>query len=365
MIELRGKYNSAKVFADHVEESAQAQIIQLCNQEAFKDSKIRIMPDVHAGAGCVIGTSMTITDKVVPNLVGVDIGCGMMTMVFKRNKMDFEKLDNLIRKRIPHGFNVRDKNHRYTSQIAIETLRCNEHVNIERGFKSLGTLGGGNHFIEVCEIGFDAMYDYLVIHTGSRNIGLQTAKYYQKIAQETATNCDKGLEWLSGQNMEDYLHDMKILQDYAYWNRRAIAEDIAVGMRLDIHDMFETIHNYIDVDEMILRKGAVSANEGERILIPMNMRDGSLLCRGKGNLDWNWTAPHGAGRVMSRSKAKKNVDIDEFKKSMQWVWSTSVGESTLDESPMAYKPVEEITKHIGDTAEIVGHLHPRYNFKSS
>ena len=395
MIELNGKYNKAKVFTNNIEETALSQIIELCNQEFTKDSKIRIMPDCHAGAGCTIGTTMTIKDKVVPNLVGVDIGCGMLIVKLKDKEIDFQKLDEVIRKYVPSGQSVRQSYHKNNSEINLQELRCKSKLNIDRAMKSLGSAGGGNHFIE-CNIDSSGNL-YLVIHSGSRYLGKQVAEYYQDLAFKTLSEnvldknklieklksegksnqiqkeltkikplkINRQLAYLEGDNFNDYLHDIGIVQKYANINRETMAEEIVKHMGLIVDSSFTTIHNYIDLDNMILRKGAISSQKGEVVLIPMNMRDGSLLCIGKGNGDWNYSAPHGAGRILSRSKAKEKITLDEFKDSMNGIWTSSVCESTIDESPMTYKPMQEIIDNIGDTVEIIDILKPLYNFKSS
>lgn len=375
MIEIRGKYNTAKVFTDNVESTALAQIKELCNQEFVKDSIIRIMPDTHAGAGCTIGTTMTVNDKIVPNLVGVDIGCGMETLKLKQKKIDLKKLDEIIYDYIPAGFEIRKKQHKYTEKIDLNKLICKENVNLERAKLSIGTLGGGNHFIEVNQDKEGELY--LVVHSGSRHLGKQVAEYYQALAYKELTQRkkkDKGsstekinrqLAYVQGQSFHNYLHDMKIVQQYAVLNRKAIVNEIVNRMGLEIEDQFTTIHNYIDLDSMILRKGAISARLGERVLIPINMRDGSLICIGKGNKDWNYSAPHGAGRIMSRRKAKETIRLEDFKKTMEGIYTTTVNRSTLDECALAYKPMQEIIDNIQDTVEIIDIIKPVYNFKAA
>lgn len=398
MIELRGKYNTAKVFTDVVEETAISQIINMLNQEFIKDSNVRIMSDCHAGAGCTIGTTMTITDKIVPNLVGVDVGCGMETIQLKEKHIELQKLDKLIYAKIPSGFSIRDKVHRYLDQVDLSKLHCYHCINIDRAEKSLGTLGGGNHFIEANKDEDGNIY--IVVHSGSRHLGLEIAKYYQeagyealnsvskqdvdalvarlkiegrrkeiekelkKLKAESKSSVPKALAYVQGKLFDEYIHDMKIAQQYAMLNRQAMMDEIIKGMRLHVVDQFTTIHNYIDTKNMILRKGAVSAQQGEKLLIPINMRDGSLICVGKGNPDWNYSAPHGAGRLLSRSKAKESLTVSQFKKEMQGIYTTSVNQSTLDESPMAYKSMEDIVNNIGDTVEIVKVIKPIYNFKA-
>lgn len=398
MLELKGRYNTAKVFTDVIDENAISQIIELLNQPLSEGQKIRIMPDVHAGAGCTIGTTMTITDKAVPNLVGVDIGCGMETVRIRESYIEVQQLDKLIRAQIPSGFNIRKKNHRYLDKIDLVGLYCFHHINLERAEKSLGTLGGGNHFIEA-DRGEDGTI-YIVIHSGSRHLGLEVAKYYQEEAYKRLDGCTKAetealiasmkaegrekqiqkelkkllntkhtdvpksLAYTEGDLFEQYIHDMKLVQEYAMLNRQAMMDEIIKGMGLHIRDCFTTVHNYIDTDKMILRKGAVSAQAGETLLIPINMRDGSLICTGKGNDDWNCSAPHGAGRVLSRGEARATLTLSEFKKQMEGIYSTSVSRDTIDESPVAYKSVDDIVSNIGDTVDVIDRIKPIYNFKA-
>lgn len=398
MIQIKGKYNEAKIFTDIVDSTSIAQVQELCNQEFTAGSRIRLMPDIHAGAGCTIGTTMTIADKVVPNLVGVDIGCGMETTRIREDHIELQKLDKLIYEKIPSGFSIRDKAHRYLSQIDLGELYCIQHVDRLRAEKSIGTLGGGNHFIEVDKD--DAGNLYLVVHSGSRHLGVEVASYYQEagykilnrtddasiealIAQMKAegrgkeiqkelkkrknlkqTNIPKALAYVSGELFDQYIHDMKIVQQFAMLNRQAMVDEIVKGMKLHVEEQFTTIHNYIDTENMILRKGPVSAKAGEQLLIPINMRDGSLLCVGKGNEDWNCSAPHGAGRLMSRAMAKQSFTVSAFKKQMAEIYTTSVSKATLDECPMAYKGMEDILGNIGPTAEVTKIIRPIYNFKA-
>lgn len=400
MIELKGKYNEAKIFTDVVDEASISQVLLLLNQEFVAGSKIRMMPDIHAGAGCTIGTTMTITNKIVPNLVGVDIGCGMETIRIKNRHIELEKLDKLILEKIPSGYEVRKKPHSLCEQIDLEQLRCKKEARLDlrRAALSLGTLGGGNHFIEADQDQEGKLY--LVVHSGSRHLGLEVAQYYQEQAyrelngntkkdekaliatyraqgrkkeieralkalkKQIKTSVPKSLAYCTGALMEDYIHDMKLVQQFAMLNRKAMMDELIRGMKLKVEEEFTTIHNYIDTDAGILRKGAVSAKKGEKLLIPINMRDGSLLCVGKGNEEWNFSAPHGAGRLMSRAQAKKTWTVSEFKKQMKGIYTTSVNGATLDECPMAYKGMEDIVRNIGDTAEIVKVIRPVYNFKA-
>lgn len=395
MIELNGKFNTAKVFTNNIDSETISQIINLLNQPYMEDLSVRIMPDCHAGAGCVIGTTIQLKDKVVPNLVGVDIGCGMLSLKLKESEIDFQKLDEVIQKYVPSGFNVHDE------AIAKSNIdKCIAPVNIDNAFKSLGSLGGGNHFIEVDKDENDDLW--LVIHTGSRHLGIEICNYYQNLAYDTIKNGDvrkegqdlieklkregrqseiektlkdlykkereckipKELCYIEGDNFKNYIHDMHLAQEHAKINRQTIADQIVKHMDFHVDMQFDTIHNYIDIDNMILRKGSISAQKGEKVIIPMNMRDGSLICIGKGNPDWNYSAPHGAGRILSRSKAKEEVDLDDFKETMKGIYTSCVNYSTLDESPFVYKPADEIKENIQDTVEIISCIKPIYNFKA-
>lgn len=398
MIELKGTYNSAKIFTDTADEASLAQIRLLLNQEFVSGSRIRLMPDIHAGAGCTIGTTMTVTDKIVPNLVGVDIGCGMETALIKEKHIELQKLDKLIYEKIPSGFAIREKTHPYFDEISLEELYCYPYINPKRAEKSIGTLGGGNHFIEADKD--DEGNLYLVVHSGSRHLGVEAAQYYQEegykalngaskkdvrrlieeyklqgrekeieaalaaLKDTVKTDIPKTLAYVTGELFDQYIHDMKIIQKFAQLNRQAMMREIIKGMKLHVKEQFTTVHNYIDTESMILRKGAVSAKKGEKLLIPMNMRDGSLICTGKGNEDWNQSAPHGAGRLMSRKAAKQTFTVSEFKKQMNGIYTTSVNKGTLDECPMAYKGIDDILKYIGETVEIEKVIKPVYNFKA-
>ena len=398
MTTIEGKYNQCIVYTDLVTAGSIGQLTALMNQRSAASSKIRIMPDCHEGAGCVIGTTMTVQDKVIPNLVGVDIGCGMLVVKLKENRVDLPKLDSLIHKEVPAGFSVRKTEHKYLDRTRIPELFCPMGKE-ERVTLSLGTLGGGNHFIELDRDDDGALY--LVIHTGSRNLGVQVASFYQEEAWKLLKDGNRmalvqakirelkeagreqeieqaiqeihstdepvphELAYCEGELFDRYIHDMKITQEYAHWNRFAIAEAILSGMKLHETEAFESVHNYIDTESMILRKGACSAREGERLIIPINMRDGSLLCTGKGNPEWNFSAPHGAGRLMSRSEARQSFTVSAFKKQMEGIYSTTVNKETLDECPMAYKPMEEIVRNIRDTVTIDCVIRPMYNFKAA
>lgn len=405
MKKIFGKYNTAKVFTDVVDEKSLQQIQTLCDQQFTEGAKIRLMPDVHAGAGCTIGTTMTIKDKIVPNLVGVDIGCGMETLVIHKDSeaaRDFNpaQFDMIIRKNIPCGFDIRKVPHKFVDEIEWEQIKGT--YGKSRAQLSLGTLGGGNHFIEADRD--DEGNLYIVVHSGSRHAGLEIAEYYQEMAwrqlngktkadmeamiaelkaqgrqkeieekrqelnAQIKTTIPKDLAYVSGFLFDDYINDMRIMQKFAMYNRKAMIETISIGLHLkqeEIVEQFTTIHNYIDTEKMILRKGAVSAEKGEKLLIPINMRDGSLVCIGKGNEDWNCSAPHGAGRVMSRMKAKKELSMEEFKAEMSGIYSTTVSMETLDEAPMAYKTMDDIVENIGPTADILNVIKPVYNFKAA
>lgn len=395
---IQGKYNTAKIFTDVVESSAVEQVQAMCDNPIFENSRIRIMPDVHTGKACTIGTTMTISDKIIPNMVGVDIGCGMEAVQLKEDHIDLERLDSAIYNCIPSGMEVRSRPHRYAQAADLKKLRCYGEIDYSRAQCSIGTLGGGNHFIEVDQDEEGKLY--LVVHSGSRYLGKQVAEYYQQQAYKYLSgNTKKQIDeliarlksegrakeiqsqmqqayamradidpqeaYVSGELFDDYIHDMKIVQEFASINRKAMVDEIVKALNLTVVDMFTTIHNYIDTQNMILRKGAVSAQKGERLLIPINMRDGALICTGKGNEDWNCSAPHGAGRLLSRGIARDTLSVEEFRKSMAGIYSTSVTEKTLDESPMAYKSLEDIVGNIEPTVDIIKAIKPIYNFKAS
>lgn len=364
MLKIEGKYNTALVYATSLEKGAIGQLTALCDQEFTRGSKLRIMPDAHAGAGSVIGTTMTISGRIVPNLVGVDIGCGMEVIRLGKCRMDFKKLDGVIRESVPSGFATRKREHRFASRADFSGLTCAKAINKEKFLKSVGTLGGGNHFIEVARDETSGDY-YLIIHSGSRNPGMQAALFHQNIAgDDRPENVPFELAYLEGQKFEDYTHDIEIMQEYASLNRQAIADEILKGMKWKAESSFATIHNYLERESMVLRKGAVSAKKGETLIIPMNMRDGSLLCEGLGNPDWNYSAPHGAGRIFSRKEAKENITLTQFKQAMEGIYSTCVSRDTLDESPQEYKPMSDIVAQIGETVKIRSVLNPVYNYKA-
>lgn len=401
MITLEGRYNKAKVFTDTLEKETISQIIGLCNEEFAYGSKIRIMPDAHVGIGCVIGTTMTITDKIVPNLVGVDIGCGVLLQKIAEKDIDLQLLDEAIYANVPSGQNVRTDVHELAitlnmEKFLLDNLRCKSHVDMNRALLSIGTLGGGNHFIELNK---DSQGNiYIVIHTGSRYLGKQVATYYQDLAfQRLSSNraaveqlinelkaagrekdiqrelasikplkVSKDFAFLQGQDLEDYIHDVDVVQYYAHINRISILKSVMESVGLtSAYLRVESVHNYINTEEMILRKGAIAAHGGQYVVVPINMRDGSIIGIGKGNVDWNSSAPHGAGRLMSRSAAKGTLSLEQYANEMQGIYSTSVNASTLDEAPMAYKPIKEILENIRSTVDIIEVIKPIYSFKSS
>ena len=399
MLTINGKHNAAIVYAGNIEDTAHEQLEAVCDAPYLADCKVRVMPDVHAGKGCTIGTTMTIHGKVVPNMVGVDIGCGMYTVKLEDKSIDFNELDATIRKHIPSGRAVRSDVHQFAEQVDLNKLQMASMCDIDRAYRSIGSLGGGNHFIEVDKDNDGHLY--LVIHSGSRHLGVQVADYYQdaaywqlsgkkkqninaviaelkaqgrhkeisetvkKLKTELKENeVPRDMAYVSGLLFDDYIHDMRITQHFAMLNRKAMADEIIRNMRLTVADEFTTIHNYIDTDAMILRKGAVSAKAGEQLLIPINMCDGSLLCVGKGNPDWNQSAPHGAGRLMSRKKAKEKLDLGDYRDAMSGIFSTCINNGTLDEAPMAYKSMDAILKHIAPTVDVVKVIKPVFNFKA-
>ncbi len=401
MFEIKGKINTAICYAKVVEEEAIEQIRRMCDYEFTEGSRIRIMPDVHAGKGCTIGTTMTVEGRVVPNIVGVDIGCGMYTVNLGKGAVDFEKLDAAAHY-IPSGRNVWEGR---TEKFDLQGLRCYRDLNeTKRLERSLGTLGGGNHFIEIDEAQDGTKY--LVIHSGSRNLGKQVAELYQKLAVELnrgiadyleardeiirtykeqgrrdeiqaalkqlkwtkenkETSIPEDLCFLYGKYLDDYLHDVEICQQFARRNREKMAEILLEKTGMAGGKAFHTIHNYIDTNEMILRKGAIAAHKDELVLIPINMRDGSVLATGKGNPEWNFSAPHGAGRLMSRTAAKAGLSMEEYRETMKGVYTTSVNEATLDEAPMAYKSLSDIIDVIRESVDVIDVMKPVYNFKAS
>lgn len=416
MMELKGKYGIAKVFTDIIEDEAIKQIITLLNQPFVDGCSVRIMPDVHAGAGCTVGFTANLGDKVIPNLVGVDIGCGVLTIPLGPIDIDYRRFDKALRENIAFGFEVNSKQKKKFDKL--EDMYCFNNVvkhQYDKVLRAIGSLGGGNHFIEIDED--NEGNKYLMIHCGSRHLGLDVCKHYQnkagkaedknnintlindlkasgreseiqKTILEYKSKRDKipnNLLYLIGKDKDEYLHDMRICQEYAALNRFTIAEELlknyfndcqvqlSTGGKLKIKqkgkyniktEWFDTIHNYIG-DDNIIRKGAVSAYEGQKLIVPINMRDGALICMGKGNKDWNFSCPHGAGRILSRGKAKEILELSEYSQQMQGIYSTCINESTIDEAPMAYKRIEDIINNIGDTVDIINIIKPRYNFKAS
>lgn len=399
MFEIKGKINTAICYAKVVEDEAIEQIRRMCDYDFTENSRIRIMPDVHAGKGCTIGTTMTVTDKVVPNIVGVDIGCGMYTVNLGKGDIDLARLDEAAHF-VPSGMNIWEGRQ---EKFDLQELRCYRSLKNTKWLeRSLGTLGGGNHFIEVDRASDGT--NYLVIHTGSRNLGKQVAEIYQQLAidlnkgketyfqqrdeiirtykeqgrrkeiqkaleaiswNQRETTMPEDLCYLYGQFFEDYMHDVEICQHFARRNREKIAEVLLARTGITGGEVFHTIHNYIDTDEKILRKGAIAAHKGEKVLIPINMRDGSVLAIGKGNPEWNYSAPHGAGRIMSRTKAKSELHMDEYRKAMAGIYTTSVNENTLDEAPMAYKSLDDIIDVIKESVDVIEVMKPIYNFKAN
>jgi len=380
MFEIRGKYNTAIVYAGRTDQESVAQVMTMCNTPYLADSRIRMMPDMHAAEGCTVGTSMTITGRANPAWVGGDIGCGMQVFKLQEREIDFAALDAIVRSEIPSGAAISPTENKAVRALQLQDLICYEFIRHKTVDCSLGTLGGGNHFIEV-DRDTDGVL-YLVIHSGSRRLGRDVANYWQNEAFCQTNGFDpklfarkkvdvskaavrKDLSWLEGDALTGYLHDMDMAVEYARRSRELMGETIINALNLHVDDQFATIHNYIDTKHGILRKGAVSAQQGETLIIPINMRDGSLICVGKGNPEWNCTAPHGAGRMMTRSQAKAEISIEEYRAAMEGIYTTSVSESTLDESPMAYRGIDEILDVIEDTAEVTALLTPVYNFKAS
>lgn len=396
MIEIRGKRNTAVVYADKIDRETKTQLAELLRDTAYTDSKIRIMPDTHAGKSCVVGTTMTLNGRLCPALLGVDIGCGMETVVFEEKAIDLSKLDELVHARIPCGSRVHESSSAMEADLS--KLRCYPHIDADRARRSLGTLGGGNHFIELDRDDDGTLY--LIVHSGSRQLGSDVAKFYQDAAYrhqckktrrslrsasferleereeygagpvrfekriKAAAKVIYGRAVLDGELFADYIHDISIVQRFADLNRKAMATTVEDGMGLRVQDRFSNVHNTVDTERMILRKGAVSANPGERLVIPLNMRDGALICTGLGNPDWNFSAPHGAGRVCSRTDAKYAYSVEEFQEQMRGIYTTTANAGSIDECPMAYKAPEEIIPVIGDTVKIEKTVRPIYNFKA-
>lgn len=403
MLVIKGSATCARVFGNIIEDEAVAQIRELCDQPYMKDVVVRVMPDVHAGKGCTIGTTMVLKDAVAPSLVGVDIGCGVEAYRFQADELELERLDDIIYKTIPSGFKIRKRPHPWVGEHVLpllSRLHCRKSVDLDRAAHSIGTLGGGNHFIEVNRSALEGCY-YLVVHTGSRHLGTQVAGHYQETACNAMSSsledrelivrdkkkgkkiagrsgeieaCIRAMKDrptrrelvpLLGRDYQRYIHDMAITQQFAAWNRRAIATAILDAMGWKAGAVIRSVHNYIDTRSGILRKGAISAARDEMLIIPINMAEGSLIGRGKGHPDWNYSAPHGAGRLMSRKRARSSLSLEEMQLNMSGIYTTSVNRGTLDEAPGAYKPISAIVDCIGDSVEILEQIRPVYNFKAS
>ena len=362
---VKGIYAEAKIFTDDVEDYAQAQVKMICDNEIADGSTICMMPDIHPGKVAPIGLSMTVTDKVIPQLLGVDIGCGVTCVKLNKNYAEFQKLDRVIRENVPSGFTIRKEPHHMAEEFSYGGIHCIRHINRIKADRSLGTLGGGNHFIELDQGGDGSLY--LVVHTGSRHLGEEVAEYYTKLAstclKEQGMEVPYYMSYLEGDNKTAYLEDVQVIQQYAEWNRQIIVREILKGMKWKAMEQFSVPHNYLD-DSGILRKGAISARQGEAVVIPANMRDGVILGIGKGNADWNYSAPHGSGRKLKREDVKNQYAVSEFKKEMKGIYSSCVGADTLDEAPFAYRSIGNIVEQIRDTVEVTEILKPVYNFKA-
>ena len=389
---IEGQFNTAKVFSETLEDNCIQQIKDICSLKIFSENRIRIMPDVHSGKGTVIGLTIDCSsspDFMIPNIIGVDIGCGVMVLELEDIDIDFSSLDNFIRKQIPHGQDVNKgwKKEDFSREFIkkIQHLSDKTNTNFDRNMSSIGSLGSGNHFIEVSES--YSGKKYLVVHSGSRHLGYQIARYHQKVAEKLCMEeVPRDLKYLDGKFVSKYLEDMKVCQSFATLNRLFMILRIAHHLNLDLSwikrgislaldgrplhllgnnsPLWQSVHNYFNFEDHILRKGAVSAHEGEKLIIPFNMRDGSIIARGKGNSDWNFSAPHGAGRVLSRHQARTLLNMDEFKESMKGVYSSSISTRTLDEAPKAYKPKDEIIALMEPCVEVINEIKPIYNFKA-
>ena len=374
---VHGLYSSAIIFTTNnnttaIDDYALAQIQMLCDNEVSKGSTIRIMPDVHPGKVGTIGLTMTIHDRILPNLVGIDIGCGMTLAELKGSKIEFQKLDAVIRDRIPSGFAIRNKTHRFAEDFDFTRLRCFKSIRADKALLSLGTLGSCNHFLEVDRDDNGTLY--FVIHSGSRHLGKEVTEYYlnegQKVLKANGSNVPYELTFLEGNLMADYLHDLQIVQEFATLNREIMLYELAKGMKWKITDSYSCIHNYVEAAESthtgtpILRKGAISAKQGEKVIIPINMKEGILLGTGLGNPEWNCSAPHGSGRIMKREDIKQNYTVSSFKSEMKGIYSSCISKDTLDEAPFAYRPLDDIAEVIKDTVTITKILRPVYNFKA-
>ncbi|MDE7283037.1 MAG: RtcB family protein [Lachnospiraceae bacterium] len=362
---IKGIYAEAKIFTDDVEEYAEAQVKMICDNEVADGSTICMMPDIHPGKVAPIGLSMTITDKVIPQFLGVDIGCGMTCVMLNKNNAEFQKLDRIIRENVPSGFVIRKESHHMAEEFSYEELHCVRHINRQKADRSLGTLGGGNHFIELDKSADGSLY--LVVHTGSRHLGEEVAEYYTKLAnncmKEQGKEIPYYMSYLESDNKEAYLEDVQVIQRYAELNRQIIVREILKGMKWKAEEKFSVAHNYID-DSGILHKGSILARSGVKVVIPANMKEGIILGIGKGNAEWNYSAPHGSGRRLKREDVKNQYTVSEFKKEMKGIYSSCVGADTLDEAPFAYRSIAEIAEQVKDTVEVKEVLKPVYNFKA-
>lgn len=367
MLKVNGVFADAEIFTDDIEQYTLAQIQMICDNETAEGSRIRVMPDVHPGKVGPVGLTMTVGDKIIPNLVGVDIGCGMTCARIREKRVEFQKLDRVIRENIPAGMQIKKNAENFSERFDLLRLKCLDHINISRAYLSLGTLGGGNHFIELdCD---EEENLYVVIHSGSRHLGVEVAEYYQNqgwLKCKDSIKAGQPMAYVEGELKEDYLSDLKVVQDFAAFNRECILDVLCKGMKWKIEDCFSVPHNYVEQLEdgvYLLRKGAAPARKGEHLVIPINMRDGVLLCTGRGNDEWNQSAPHGAGRILRRDEVKKHYTVSAFRKEMKGVYTSCIGEDTLDESPFAYRKAEDILSAVQETVQVEKILKPVYNFK--
>lgn len=376
---IKGAYTSAQIFTTNnketaIDQYAIAQLQMICDYESSKGCRIRVMPDVHPGKVGTIGLTMTIGEKIIPNLIGIDIGCGMTLAQIKGKKIEYQKLDTVIRDCIPSGFSIRTKVHRFANKFDFDALKCASHIRTDKALLSLGSLGSGNHFIEADKDDYGNLY--VVIHTGSRHLGKEITEYYlnegQKLLKEKGLAVPYEITWLEGALMEDYLHDLQVVQLFASLNREIILDELVKGMKWKVLNSYECIHNYVDASpetldtfgSSMLRKGAISAKVNEEVIIPINMRDGIILGTGLGNPEWNCSAPHGSGRIMKREEVKNRYTVSSFKSEMKGIYSSCIGKDTLDEAPFAYRSLEDITDEIGETVTIDRIIRPVYNFKA-
>ncbi len=365
---IKGKFTEAKVFSEDLEQYARAQLQMICDNAIAENSTIRVMPDVHPGKVGTIGLTMTVGNKIMPNLLGIDIGCGMTCVELKEKRMEFQKLDKLIAEKVPSGFSIRKNAHHLAEEFDFTRFYCYKHIHQEKAKLSLGSLGGGNHFIEVDKSDDGRLY--LVVHSGSRHLGKEVTEYYisegAKVLKDKGLDVSQPLTWLEGKLMEQYVHDVEIAQEFAMLNREIIVAEIVKGMKLKVKDNFFSVHNYLDVSDgmRILRKGAISAQKGQRVIIPINMKDGVILGVGKGNVDWNLSVPHGSGRKLRRDEVKNQYTVSAFKNEMKGIYCSCIGADTLDEAPFAYRSVEQLMEGIKETVEVTEVLKTVYNFKA-